>query len=202
MDKYYNKNDESGAYAAATLLHANKRRAYLQAAWKLRWIQPGIRRAEELWTKRYEKSGGMSGSTPSSSTDRQSDAEHATGVETCYERWRQSQYANMQSHNMHSEFQRFIDSPVDSIGFTASYTVLGWWLEPCQRRTYPRLYRMAVDILSVPAMSAEAERVFSRARRTITLDREKLKAESVSQKECLKSWLINSLVDESIVNSL
>lgn len=48
-------------------------------------------------------------------------------------------------------------------------------------------------------MSAEAERVFSRARRTITFDREKLKAESVSQKECLKSWLINSLVDETII---
>jgi hypothetical protein len=144
----------------------------------------------------------MSSSTPSLSTDKQSDARRATGVETYYERWRQSQYAKMQTHNMHSEFQRFIDSPVDSIGFTASYTVLDWWLEPCQRRTYPRLYRMAVEILSAPAMSAEAERVFSRARRTITFDREKLKAgtrESVSQKECLKSWLINSLLDKSIL---
>lgn len=74
----------------------------------------------------------------------------------------------MQSRNMQSEFQRFIDSPVDSIGFTASHAVLDWWLEPCQRRTYPRLYRMAVDILSTPAMSAEAGRVFSQARRTIT----------------------------------
>lgn len=87
---------------------------------------------------------------------------------------------------MQSEFQRFIDSPVDSIGFTAIYTVSDWWLEPCQRRTYPWLYRVAVDILSASAMSAEAERVFSRARRTITFDREKLKAEKVSQKECLK----------------
>jgi hypothetical protein len=33
-------------------------------------------------------------------------------------------------------------------------------------------------------------------------DREKLKAESVSQKERLKSWLINSLIDQSIVNGL
>jgi hypothetical protein len=48
MDKYYNKIDESGAYAAPTLLHPNKRRAYLQAAWKPRWIKPGLLRAEEL----------------------------------------------------------------------------------------------------------------------------------------------------------
>jgi hypothetical protein len=33
-------------------------------------------------------------------------------------------------------------------------------------------------------------------------DREKLRAESVSQEERLKSWLINSLVDESIVDGL
>lgn len=32
MDKYYNKIDESGVCAAATLLHPNKRKAYLQAA--------------------------------------------------------------------------------------------------------------------------------------------------------------------------
>jgi hypothetical protein len=163
-------------------------------------VKPGLRRAEELWKKKYEKSGSIY--APLLLTNGQSDARCATDVETCYERWRQSQYAKIQSHNMHSEFQRFIDSPVGSIGFTASYTVLDWWLEPCQRRTYPRLYRMAVEILSAPAMSAEVERVFSRARRTITFDQEKLKAESMSQKECLKSWLINSLIDESIVNSL
>ncbi|KAI6788289.1 hypothetical protein KC361_g9125 [Hortaea werneckii] len=202
MDKYYNKIDESGAYAAATLLHPNKRRAYLLAAWQPRSIKPGLRRAEELWTKKYEKLGGTALSPPLLSTNGLSDAERTTIEETCYERWRQSQYAKMQSHNMQSEFQRFINSPVDSIGFTASYTVLDWWLEPCQQRTYPRLYHMAVDILSAPAMSAEAERVFSRARWTVTFDQEKLKAESVSHKECLKSWLINSLIDESVVNSL
>jgi hypothetical protein len=58
---------------------------------------------------------------------------------------------------------------------------------------------MAIDVSSAPAMSAEAERVSSRARRTITFDREKLQAESVPQKERLKSWLINSLVDERLM---
>jgi hypothetical protein len=52
---YYNKIDESGAYAAATLLHPNKRKAYVRAAWRPKWIKPGLRRAEELWTKKYEK---------------------------------------------------------------------------------------------------------------------------------------------------
>lgn len=36
IDKYYNRIDESGAYATAILLHLSKRRAYLQAAFKPR----------------------------------------------------------------------------------------------------------------------------------------------------------------------
>ena len=48
---------------------------------------------------------------------------------------------------------------------------------------------MALDILSVPAMSAEPERVFSSARITITDRRASLGIETVEAIECLKSWL-------------
>ena len=48
---------------------------------------------------------------------------------------------------------------------------------------------MAIDILSIPAMSAEAERVFSGARRTISWERSRLGATVVEQSKCLKSWL-------------
>lgn len=58
---------------------------------------------------------------------------------------------------------------------------------------------MALDVLSAPAMSAEAERVFSRARRQISFDRECLKSDIIGQKECLKSWHIQQLVDETVI---
>ena len=45
---------------------------------------------------------------------------------------------------------------------------LDWWCRLEQRQRYPRLSRMAIDILSIPPESAEAERVFSGARRTCT----------------------------------
>ena len=48
---------------------------------------------------------------------------------------------------------------------------------------------MAIDILSIPAMSAEAERVFSGARRTISWTRCRLGATVIEQTECLKSWI-------------
>ena len=47
-------------------------------------------------------------------------------------------------------------------------TALEWWCQEQQQSRYPRLSRMAIDILSIPAMmSAEAERVFSGAQRQI-----------------------------------
>lgn len=53
-DRYYIKIDETGAYAAAVLLHPNKRKTYLQAVWKNKWVKPCLLRAEDLWTA-YEK---------------------------------------------------------------------------------------------------------------------------------------------------
>jgi hAT family C-terminal dimerisation region len=39
-------------------------------------------------------------------------------------------------------------------------SALNWWLCDGQRRAWPRLSQMAIDILSIPAMSGEPERVF------------------------------------------
>ena len=66
---------------------------------------------------------------------------------------------------------------------------LTWWLREEQQRRYPRLSKMAIDILSIPAMSAEPERVFSGARRTTSWDRCRLGSQTIERGECLKSWI-------------
>ena len=48
---------------------------------------------------------------------------------------------------------------------------------------------MAIDILSILAMSAEAERVFSSVRGIILWERSRPRATVVEQSKCLKSWL-------------
>ena len=45
-----------------------------------------------------------------------------------------------------------------------------------------------MDILSIPAMSAEPERLFSGAKITITDRRNRLGSDVVEALECLKSW--------------
>ena len=48
---------------------------------------------------------------------------------------------------------------------------------------------MALDILSIPAMSADPERLFSGAKLTISDRRARLGIETIQALECLKSWL-------------
>ena len=47
---------------------------------------------------------------------------------------------------------------------------------------------MALDLLSIPAMAADPERLFSSAKITITDRRNRLGIEVIEVVECLKSW--------------
>jgi len=79
-----------------------------------------------------------------------------------------------------------------------SCSALDWWLQDEQRRYRPRLSQMAIDILSIPAMSAEPERVFSGARRTISWERMQLGRDNIEKIECLKSWIRNNIAVEAL----
>ena len=47
---------------------------------------------------------------------------------------------------------------------------------------------MTFDTLSVPAMSAECERVLSSCKKMITPERNRLDEDIIEATECLKSW--------------
>jgi hypothetical protein len=64
-----------------------------------------------------------------------------------------------------------------------------WWLKLTQRKSYPNLSIMALDILLIPAMSAEPERLFVGAKITITDRRNRFGIKSIKAIECLKLWL-------------
>jgi hypothetical protein len=58
---------------------------------------------------------------------------------------------------------------------------------------------MAIDILSIPAMSDEPERVFSGARRTVLWERGQLRTETIETIEtieCLKHWKKSGILDK------
>lgn len=106
-----------------------------------------------------------------------------------YDIWEKEQAIMVTGSN---EFDRFING--DPIPLPKGQTSLQWWLEPAQRLAYPSLSRMAIDVLSIPAMSAEPERVFSGARRTISWQRMRLGVKIIEAGECLKSWISSGII--------
>ena len=64
-----------------------------------------------------------------------------------------------------------------------------WWRD--DQTTYPRLSQMAFDLLSVPAMLTECERVFSQAKLTISSQRHSLTDVTINAIKCLKNWVRN-----------
>ena len=57
---------------------------------------------------------------------------------------------------------------------------------------------MAMDILSIPAMSDEPERIFSGGRRTVSWERAQMGAENLERVECLKYWKRSGILDEIV----
>lgn len=88
-------------------------------------------------------------------------------------------------HDATDELERYLNEP---LLVENDRSAIEWWVMPEQRRRLPLLSTMAIDIYSIPAMSAEPERVFSGAKHTITDQRNSLKIETIELLECLKSW--------------
>ena len=57
-----------------------------------------------------------------------------------------------------------------------------------QRRDFPNLSRMTLDVLLIPAMATNPERLFSSVGLTITNRRNNLSIETIEALECIKSW--------------
>ena len=61
-----------------------------------------------------------------------------------------------------------------------------WWLD--RRARFPRLFRMAMTVLSIAAMSSENERIFSATKLTISPQRNSLHWFTVQALQCLRQW--------------
>lgn len=110
---------------------------------------------------------------------------------TVYDRLAQSLDVT-EADNDEDGLEKFINgSPCKITG-----SPLAWWTREEQRLEYPRLHKMAINVLSIAPMSDKAERVFSGARRTISFDRARLGVDTIEMSECLGSWNKNDLIRE------
>jgi len=66
------------------------------------------------------------------------------------------------------------------------------------RYTYPILFKIALDFLSILGTSCDCERAFSGGRRTITNDRNSLSGATIEALQLQKNWLKRGVVQSGL----
>ncbi|KAM3536760.1 hypothetical protein ARSEF1564_010317 [Beauveria bassiana] len=174
LDKYYLKSDNSPAYAAALILNPSYRKKYISLNWRTSWHKRACNSVKELWDSTYRDAEILEVSEDYSGTTSEPDEFDLLERDL-----------DVIGNRFKDEYESY--SNAEPVPYRGS--VIDWWGRDEQRERYPRLSQMAIDILSIPPMSAEPERVFSGARRQISWERMQLGAANVERKECLKNWV-------------
>ena len=172
LDKYYSLTERSPVYTVALVLCPYWKWTYFESNWPLEWVEKAHFQVQDFWKSQYKPI-----SVPELAN------QEATTSTNHFLQWRATKQGSTLGKD---EYQHYIQSPTIT---TSNIDPRSWWREPTQRRTYPNLSVMALDILSIPAMSAEPERLFSSAKITISDRRASLGIQSIEAIECLKSWL-------------
>jgi hypothetical protein len=173
--------DDSPLYAAALILHPKYRVRYIRENWKRNWQDQVLRKVKQLWIS-YRDKVPITYITSRPTTSYESERPYQDLDE--FDRIAQ----NLVSYTRPSSRDEYDDYALSEPYDIGRQTALSWWCQDQQRSRWPRLSYMAIDILSIPAMSAEPERVFSGARRTISWERASLSAVTIERTECLKHW--------------
>jgi hypothetical protein len=152
--------------------------------WKPKWIKPILKKVKGLWGYYREKAPTpITPSLQERSEERELDMFDQIAQKL-------ERYARSIEQD---EYQDYCNGEPHDIGKTSA---LEWWCQDQQRKRWPRLSYMAIDILSIPAMSDEPERVFSGARRTVSWERAQMGAENLERVECLKHWKRSGISEE------
>ena len=177
LDKYYTKTNDSTAYIAALVLDPRMKWEYITSTWQPEWIPDAKALVAKLW-KKYRP-------TSDPTSDPNSDLTNKRPL-NAFTTWKQQKSGRRADHT--DEYFRYIREPPIPHDHIKQGGACSWWLEDRQQRLYPNLSKMALDILTVPAMSAAPERLFSSANITISDRRNRLHSDTTEAIECLKSW--------------
>jgi hypothetical protein len=189
FDKYYLKTDDSAYYAAAIIFHPGRKVGYLRRNWDKAWVKSALQAVKDLWD--VFKAEAEAGTTPVVSGARRLTISGGDEDLDAFDRLAQG-LDDIPRSAGGDEYKEYSEEPA----IRTSSSPLQWWLEDSQQERWPTLARLACNVLSIPAMSAEPERVFSGARRTISWERMRLGQETIEMVECLKHWQRSGLTED------
>ena len=176
LNKYYTLTERSAAFIAAIVMCPQFKWQYVSdMQWPEDWIETARIAVQKMWESEYK--GSQVPELPLSSED----ITESSKRENSFYKWQKQKRT---APTIQDEYQKYINSPI-----VETQDPRAWWLEATQRNNFPNLSKMALDLLSIPAMSAEVERLFSSCKITITDRRNQIGIDSVEAIECLKSWM-------------
>jgi hypothetical protein len=177
----------SPLYATALVLNPGYRTRYIETHWPKKWSKPILAKVKKLWEKYREEVVVL----PTTSAFTYSNPSHELPELDAFDRIALSlrSVARPASEDEYEDYNSLDSYDPGKKG------ALAWWCQDTQRQRWPRLSLMAIDILSIPPMSNEPERVFSGARHTISWDRGQMEPKTIEMRECLKHWKKSRILD-------
>jgi hypothetical protein len=170
LDQYYQLSDETFAYRLAIVLNPNYRYDWFEEHWSKRApheVRELKRRMLVLWND-YK-----SEITPILD-DRSREGQRELSR---YEEFNKAK----KRKKVKSELERYLTTDIEEVS-----DVLAWW--KAHQATYPVLSQMAFDVLALPAMSTEVEKLFSSAGLVITERRARTLPDLAENNQLLKAW--------------
>jgi hypothetical protein len=175
--------EEAPVYAAALLLDPSRRAGYIRKNWPVGWIEPAIKDAHGLWDDKFKAMLVLDDLPPQLSMPPPAKPSRKRGAELdLLMKDMEVIPADLRDDD---DSKRLWSLPLSelTVGLSSGGRVAK------RNRGYPRLYHMAMAILSIPAESSEPERAFSGSRRTCSWDRLILSCYNIQRIECIGSWI-------------
>lgn len=194
-DDYYKKTDESSVYLAAVILHPKYKWQYIDIVWEEHqdWIGKGKTEVQRLWETEY-KHLTVGDNLPTMRSSKPKSVE-ANGPKQWLNKHLKSSGTQIYDPKMEvdDEYAWYCKKVLIPRCENEKFNPIQWWKS--QNHLLPRLAKMAIDILSTPAMSAKAKRIFSHCGNIVWPNRARLKADTIGAVICLKQWDEVGIVD-------
>jgi hypothetical protein len=180
---YYAKLDDSGAILASSVLHPGRGWPFIKQLWKNKsqWVVAGKERVENLWLSQYAEEPAAAVAMPIAIPLNIMEEYRAQGFTQPPDRTLRS--------DLDDDYSRWLRRRP-----TTCSDPINWW-STAGASEYPRLARMALDLLTIPATSDEAECLFSRLALMITNRCNQLEQPTIQATQCLFSWDKAGIID-------
>ncbi|KAM3519495.1 hypothetical protein MY4038_009771 [Beauveria bassiana] len=208
LNKYYRLLDETPIYCTALALPPAFRWGYFENEWKDHsdWVVNAKQTVREVWETQYRRLRIVPGRLAERPAAKRQKKYYNPFQAYC-ERTRSMPGPSVAKEELTGsrcfDGTDDVDDVVDELELWQSLweggdsdvrDPLEYWHE-CRRR-YPRLSRMALEFLTIQAMSAEYERLFSAAGRMVTPLRSRLDADIIGMCQVLRSWLREGVIKD------